>query len=114
MSNLVEVGSDNWMSEVVDSKVPVLVEFGAEWCGPCKALAPVLDQIAGELKGQVKIVSVDIDKNMDKAKDCGIKSVPTMIVFVGGSKTTDRVVGAVNKSAILKILEKYIEKEDKD
>jgi thioredoxin 1 len=111
--NVVEVTGDTWEAEVSKSGIPVLVEFGAEWCGPCKTMIPILDQLAVELNGKVKIVSVDIDKSMQLAKSNSVRSVPTMMVMIGGSKTSDKMIGAMNKAAIKKILEKYIEKENK-
>jgi len=112
--NIIEVTEANWKEEVTNSKIPVLVDFWAEFCAPCKSLIPVLDALAVELNGRVKIVSVDVENNMQLAKDYNIRSIPALMVFVGGDKMPDKLVGAVNKEAIKKILEKYIEKEAKE
>lgn len=112
--NLIEVTVVNWEEEVTNSNIPVLVDFWADWCSPCKALIPVLDSLATELNGRVKIVSVDVENNMQLATDYNIRSIPALMVFVGGDKMPDKLVGAVNKEAIKKILEKYIEKESNE
>ena len=112
--NIIEVTEANWADEVTNSTIPVLVDFWADWCSPCKALIPVLDALALELNGRVKIVSVDVENNMQLATDYNIRSIPALMVFVGGAKMPDKLVGAVNKEAIKKILEKYIEKETKE
>jgi len=109
-----EVTGDTWEAEVSKSTIPVLVEFGAEWCGPCKTLSPILNQLAVELNGKVKVVSIDVDKSQQLARDHNIRSVPTMMIIIDGSKTNDRMIGAMNKTAIKQILEKYIEEEKKD
>ena len=106
--NVIEINDSNWDSEVTKSSIPVLVDFWADWCSPCKALAPILDKIAEELKGKIKVVSVNIDNDMQLAKNYSVKSIPTLIVFVGGDKMNDKMVGSMKKDAIEKILEKYI------
>ena len=81
-------------TEVLKSKEPVLVDFFAEWCGPCKAMAPALDQIAGEMAGKVKVVKVDVDQSTAIAQKYHIQAMPTLIMFNGG-KEVDRHVGAL-------------------
>src|SRR5215203_1282586 len=76
---------------VLKSDVPVLVDFGATWCGPCKALAPIVDKIADEFQGRVKVVTVDIDDCTEITKKYGVKSVPTVVVFKGGEKKAQSV-----------------------
>jgi len=109
--NIIEVNEANWKEDVTDSKIPVLVDFWASWCAPCKSLIPVLDALAVELNGRVKIVSVDVENNMQLAKDYNVRSIPALILFINGTRSSDKIVGAVNKEAIKFILEKYIEKE---
>ena len=113
MSNVIEInGVEQWASEVIDSKGVVLVEFGAPWCGPCKAMAPILESVAGDYIGRAKIVSVDIDANQSIASSLGLRAVPTIMVWNKGEKTSERVIGAINKEKVKNILEKYIEKEN--
>lgn len=83
---VIEVTGANWQSEVLDSKVPVLVDFGATWCGPCRELAPTIDRLAEHYKGQVKVCKVDIDKAPDIAQRLGITGVPHVFIFYAGQK----------------------------
>lgn len=106
--NVVEVNGDNWASEVVGSDIPVMVDFWAEWCSPCRALGVILNELALEMSGKVKIVSVNVDENMELAKDCDVRSLPTLIMFSDGLKTSDRIIGLTSKVVIKKMMEKYI------
>jgi thioredoxin 1 len=105
--SILEVNKDNW-SEVSDSKLPILVDFWATWCGPCKTMLPILEELSKEYSDKIKIVKVDIEESMDLAKQYGIKSVPTMIVFVNGEKTNTKIIGAINKQNLVKKLEEYL------
>jgi thioredoxin 1 len=93
------VKSDTFDLEVIQSETPVIVDFWAEWCGPCHAVAPVLDKIAEERAGEIKLVKVNIDEERELAEKYGIASIPTMILFKGGEPTA-AVVGAQPKGAI--------------
>ena len=100
-----EVNDTNFEQEVLKSDIPVLVDFWAPWCGPCRALAPVIDQLSGELAGKVKIVKLNTDENPNSAITYRINSIPNMIIFKEG-KPVDQIIGAVDKSRILDTLAK--------
>ena len=99
MSDLIEhVNMTSW-NTVTGSSVPVLVDFWAEWCGPCRAIAPVLDELAKEYEGKLKIVKVNVDEAPDIAQQFGIRSIPTLLIFKGGA-VIDQSVGASSKAAL--------------
>jgi thioredoxin 1 len=105
MKATIEVNEANFASEVLQSSQPVLVDFWAEWCGPCKMLAPVLDEIATEQAGRVKVAKVNVDSAPGLAAQFGIQSIPTLLYFVDG-KVRDHTLGVVAKRAIVSKLEK--------
>ena len=92
----IEINDSNFKSEVTDSAMPVLVDFWAPWCGPCKMIAPVLEELAEEYAGQVKIVKLNTDENQNTAVQHGIQGIPTLL-FVKGGKVVDKLVGAAPK-----------------
>ncbi len=94
----------NFTDEVLQSDTPVLVDFWAEWCAPCLRVAPVLEEIAKEMDGKVKIVKLDIDSNPNTARDYRVMSVPTLTVFKGG-QPVQSVAGARPKSELLRLIE---------
>ncbi len=98
------VTDSDFEQEVLEAETPVLVDFWAEWCAPCKMVAPVLDDLANEYDGKIKFTKVDVDTNPQTAMKYGIRSIPTLLVFKGGSPV-DQVVGAVPKSVIKKRLD---------
>ncbi|MGH7952106.1 MAG: thioredoxin [Limisphaerales bacterium] len=104
MKPIIEVNETNFENEVLKSEQPVIVDFWAEWCGPCKMLAPVLDEIAAEQTG-VKVAKVNVDDNPALAARFGIQSIPTLLYFAGG-EVRDKIVGAVGKRTIVSKLEK--------
>ena len=98
--NVVEFTDANWSSEVLNSPVPVLIDFWAPWCGPCRMLAPTIEKLAGELTGKVKIGKMNTDENQETPGGLRISAIPTVLVFQGG-KEVERLVG-VNTEAKFK------------
>ncbi|MDF2370784.1 MAG: thioredoxin [Rhizobiaceae bacterium] len=95
----IKVDSSNFKQEVLDSKEPVVVDFWAEWCGPCKMIAPSLEEISNELAGKLKVAKLNIDENPDIAAQYGVRSIPTLAMFKKG-EVADIKVGASPKSAL--------------
>jgi len=95
----VKVDNSNFQSEVLDSAEPVVVDFWAEWCGPCKMIAPSLEEISVEMAGKVKVVKLNIDENPELAAQFGVRSIPTLMIFKGG-EVADMKVGAAPKTAL--------------
>ena len=104
MKPTMEINEANFETEVLKSAQPVLLDFWAEWCGPCKMLAPVLDEIAGEYAGRVKVAKVNVDDQPALAARFGIQSIPTLLYFADG-KVRHQTVGAAGKKAILSKLD---------
>ena len=98
---------DNFKTEVLDSTVPVLVDFWAEWCGPCKMIAPVLDELADELGDTAKIGKVNIDDSQDLAAQYGIRAIPTLLVFKGG-EVAEQIVGLRSKKDLKESITKAV------
>lgn len=99
---VIEVNSENFEKEVINSSVPVLVDFNAQWCGPCKMLKPILDEISDE-RSDCKVVSIDVDEEMELAMQFGVSSIPCVVVFKDG-KESDRSVGLIPKEKIEELL----------
>ena len=97
----------NFTNEVINSDLPVLVDFYADWCGPCKMIAPIVSQLATELEGKVKIGKLDVDANGATAQNYRVMSIPTLLIFKGG-EVVDTIVGAVPKNQLEAKLEKFM------
>lgn len=104
---IIQAVDSNFDSEVVKSNKIVLVDFGAPWCGPCRMIAPVINEIANEYENIVKVVKVNTDSNPTVASEYGIRSIPTLMIFKSGVKV-DMVIGAVPRSTLINTLNKYI------
>lgn len=107
MSAAVQVTDASFKQDVLESDIPVLVDFWAPWCGPCRMVAPVVDEIAQQYDGKVKVVKLNTDENPQIASQYGIRSIPTLMIFKGGQRV-DMVVGAVPKTTLANTLEKYL------
>ncbi|PNK60681.1 thioredoxin [Psychrobacter sp. FDAARGOS_221] len=108
MSDLIINTSDaNFEQDVAKSELPVLLDFWAAWCGPCKAIAPILEEIAEEYKGKVQVVKIDVDDNPETASRFGIRSIPTLMVFKNGEKV-DTAMGLQPKADLAALLDKHL------
>lgn len=107
MSNAVEINDNEFSQEVLNSAIPVVVDFWAPWCGPCRKLGPVLDEIAEELGDKVKFVKVNTDENLQTAKEYSISGLPSLLVFKNGN-AVERIVGLMPKTSILSNIEKHL------
>jgi thioredoxin 1 len=97
--DVVHVSDGDFKAQVLDSTEPVLVDFWATWCGPCRAIAPTLDALATQYKGKVKVAKLNVDEHTKTPQDYGIRSIPTLLLFKGG-KVIDQVIGAVPKAKL--------------
>jgi thioredoxin 1 len=107
MGNAVAVTEQNFHTEVLQSQVPVLVDFWAAWCGPCRAIAPTVEELAKEYAGKLKVVKLDVDENQEISIRYGVQSIPTLMLFKGG-QAAERLVGAYPKAAIVSKIQPHL------
>jgi len=103
MAGPIEVNESNFQAEVLQSSIPVVVDFWATWCGPCRAIAPLVHEIATEMEGKAKVVKLNVDEAQDISVEYGVRSIPTLIFFKDG-KETERIIGITDKSKIISAL----------
>jgi thioredoxin 1 len=107
VSSALTLTEDGFQADVIDSDVPVLVDFWATWCGPCRMVAPIVDELAEEYDGRLKVGKVDVDTQQKIASDFGIRSIPTLLLFKDG-KVADQIVGAVPKKQLVEKVESVL------
>ena len=107
MSNAIDISDANFDSEVLKSDKPVLIDFWAEWCGPCKVLGPVIDEVAEDYSDRVKFVKLNIDNNPSNTQKFGIRGIPTLLLFKNGEKI-DTSVGVLSKSELASFIDKNL------
>ena len=105
--NIHHISDDSFQEEVLDSELPVLVDYWAEWCGPCKMIAPILDEVAQEYSGKLKIAKLNIDENQLTPPKFGIRGIPTLMLFKGGNAEATKV-GALSKSQLTAFIDSNI------
>jgi len=108
MGQITEVGDNNFEAEVLQSALPVLVDFWAPWCGPCKSIAPIVEQIATEYQGKLKVTKLNVDEHPATASRYGIRGIPNLIILKAGA-VKEQIVGAVPKARLVSAIEKILQ-----
>jgi thioredoxin 1 len=106
-NGIIELSDTNFDTEVIKSETPVLVDFWAPWCGPCRAIAPIVEEISSSYEGKLKVGKLNVDENQQTTMKFGIRSIPTLIVFKGG-KAVEQIIGAVPRGEIERIVGKAL------
>ena len=104
---MLEVTDENFNAEIINSDLPALVDFWAEWCGPCRMVSPVVEELANDYKGKIKVAKMDVDQNRDTPTRFGIRNIPTLIFFKGG-EVTQTIIGVQPKSHIEEEIKKLL------
>lgn len=108
MSHIHAISDDTFETEVIESKTPVLVDFWAQWCGPCKAIAPILDELAQKYDGKIKVVKLDVDSNPGTPPKFGVRGIPTLILFKDGQVKATQV-GLVSKTELANFIDSHVD-----
>jgi thioredoxin 1 len=108
MGKITDVGDNNFDAEVIQSDLPVLVDFWAPWCGPCKSIAPIIEELAGTYEGKLKFTKLNVDDHPATASRFGIRGIPNLIILKGGT-VKEQIVGAVPKSRLVNAIEKALQ-----
>jgi thioredoxin 1 len=106
--NVLEFTTENWEQEVEKSETPVLVDFWAPWCGPCRALAPTIDKLATQYAGRLKVGKLNTDENGDLAVKYGISGIPQVLLFKGGDQPKEKLVGLQSESALVRVIDRLL------
>ena len=104
---LTTITDDNFQDEVLNSDLPVLIDFWAVWCGPCKMVAPIVEELATDYEGKAKVGKLDVDSNQQTSIKYGVRSIPTLLIFKGG-EVVETIIGAVPKAKIVEKLESFV------
>jgi thioredoxin 1 len=107
--NVIHVTSKSWDADVMNSNLPVLVDFWAEWCGPCRMVGPAVEQLSQTMNGKIKVAKINVDENQEIATKYGIQSIPSLLLFKGG-KEIGRTIGAAPKESYQKFIEQSLSK----
>ena len=106
--NVIELSQENWKTEVANSAAPVLVDFWAPWCGPCRALSPIVDRVADKFAGKVKVGKLNVDENPDLATEYEVTTIPRVMVFKGSDRPVHKIVGLTSERELEKMLNEVL------